>query len=172
MTEIAFDHEDFDFETLEDELRADEQCQKLLQQFYIWLQQRGLTPEHASELAYSADYYLRDYVLDFLQRNALRPQPGQVHYFAGNWYITRTLEPEMAVLGRHLEALAALYTFMYELNLVSAEQRDQMLQETAQADYYQQRIETFLALAGEGYEEWDRACRLTSAQRSCCNECS
>ena len=160
MTEITFDHEDFDFETMEEELRADEQCQKLLQQFYIWLQQSGLTPEHASELAYSADYYLRDYLLDFLQRNALRPQSGQVHYFAGNWYITRTLEPEMTVLGRHLEALAALYSFMYELNLVSAEQRDQMLQETAELEYYQQRIASFLALAGEGYEEWDRACQL------------
>ena len=162
MTEITFDHEDFDFETLDEELKADEQCQKLLQQLYIWLQQSGLTPEHASELAYSADYYLRDYVLDFLQRNALRPQPGQIRYFAGNWYITRTLEPEMAVLARHLEALAALYNFMYELKLVQAEQRDQMLHEAAQTDYYQQRIETFLALAGEGYEEWDRGCRLAS----------
>ena len=68
MTEIVFDHEDFDFETLEEELRADQQCQKLLQQFYFWLQQGGMTPEQASEQAYSADYYLRDYVLDFLQR--------------------------------------------------------------------------------------------------------
>ncbi len=160
MTEITFDHEDFDFETMEEELRADEQCQKLLQQFYIWLQQSGLTPEHASELAYSADYYLRDYVLDFLQRNALRPQSGQIRYFAGNWYITRTLEPEMAVLERHLEALAALYRFMHELNLVHSDQLDQMLQEATQLEYYQQRIASFLALAGEGYEEWYRACQL------------
>ncbi|MDK9717911.1 MAG: hypothetical protein OEL57_08390 [Trichlorobacter sp.] len=160
MTEIVFDHEDFDFETMEEELKADEQCQRLLQQFYIWLQQSDLTPEHASELAYSADYYLRDYVIDFLQRNALRPQAGQVHYFAGNWYITRTLEPEMAVLARHLEAIAALYRFMHALQLISPEQLDQVQQETADLEYYQQRVASFLALAGEGYEAWDRACQL------------
>ena len=171
MTEIVFDHEDFDFETMEEELKVDEQCQKLLQQFYIWLQQRDLTPEQASELAYSADYYLRDYVLDFLQRNALRPQPGQVRYFAGNWYITRTLEPEIAVLERHLAAIAALYRFMYELNLVNSEQLDQVQQETVELKHFQQRIESFLALAGEGYEAWDHACSLTSEQRSCCCEC-
>lgn len=161
MTEIVFDHEDFDFETLEEELRADQQCQKLLQQFYFWLQQGGMTPEQASEQAYSADYYLRDYVLDFLKRNVLKPQPGQVRYFAGNWYITRTLEPELPVLNGHLKAIVSLYGFMNELHLVTAEQSDQVCREAAELDFYQRRIASFLALAGEGYEAWDRECTMT-----------
>jgi len=170
MTEIVFDHEDFDFETLEEELKADEQCQRLLQQFYLWLQQRNLTQVQASDLAYRADYYLRDYVLDFLQRNALRPQPGQVRYFAGTWYITRTLEPDAAVLHRHLEAIAALYRFMRELHLISPDDLTQIEQESSERAFYQQRIDAFLALAGEGYELWERDCPLEIEQRSCCNE--
>lgn len=164
MTEIVFEHDDFDFETLEEELRVDEQCQKLLQQFYFWLQ-HDLSPEQASELAYSADYYLRDYVLDFLQRNVLRPQSGQVHYFAGNWYVTRTLEPETAVLHRHLEAISALYRFMQELHLISADQLKQIEQEIVDRDFYNQRIASFLALAGDGYEEWDRDCSFERIMR-------
>jgi len=160
MTEIVFKHEDFNFETVDEELQADEQCQKLLQQFYHWLQQQGLTPEQSSELAYSADYYLRDYLLDFLQCNVLRPQPEQVRYFAGNWYITRTLEPDAVVLHRHLEAITSLYRFMQELHLINAEQLTQAEQQAAEQEYYDQRIASFIALAGEGYEVWDSACQL------------
>ena len=58
MTDIIFDREDFDFETLDEELKADEQCRKLLQQFYHWLQQQ-YSPEESSRLAFCADYYLR-----------------------------------------------------------------------------------------------------------------
>lgn len=158
MTDIIFDHEDFDFETLDEELKVDQQCRSLLHQFFIWLQQQELTPEQASELAYSADYYLRDYLLDFLRYNPLRPQPGQVRYFAGNWYITRTMEPEYGVLSLHLAAITHFYRYLYELGLIRCEELQQMEQETAEQDYYRQRINSFLALAGDGFKEWDQAC--------------
>lgn len=165
MTDIVFDHEDFDFETLEEELKVDQHCRHLLQQFYTWLQQQELTPEQASELAYSADYYLRDYLLDFLRCNALRPCPGQVRFFAGNWYITRTMEPDIRVLRRHLQAISALYRFLYELGLISCGELQQMEHEAADDGWYGQRIESFLALAGDGFEAWDRECAMTEEGR-------
>lgn len=160
MTEIVFDHEDFDFETLEEELKVDEQCQKLLQQLYAWLQRQDLTPERASELAYSADYYVRDYVLDFLRCNVLRPQPGQVRFFAGNWYITRTMEPETSVLQRHLEGIAAFYRFLREHQLIGAEELAVIEAELGPRDFYHERITRFLDLKGDGYEDWERECPL------------
>ena len=159
MTEIVFDHEDFDFETLDEELKADQQCQLLLQRFYAWLQQQELTPERASELAYSADYYLRDYVIDFLRRNVLRPKPGQIRHFAGNWYITHTMEPEFKVLERHLEAIKQLYCFLHDLSLISDNELQVAQQETAEPEFYRNRIESFLALAGDGFSDWDQACQ-------------
>ncbi len=160
MTEIVFDHEDFDFETLEEELKVDQQCQRLLQQFYGWLQQQELTPEQASGLAYSADYYLRDFLVDFLRCNVLRPQPGQVRSFAGNWYITRTMEPEYKVLLGHLTAISQLYRFLNELGLITDQALQQIDQETGEHDYYRQRIDDFMALAGAGFAEWDQACPM------------
>lgn len=160
MTEIVFDHEDFDFETLEEELKVDEQCQKLLQQLYAWLQRQDLTPERASELAYSADYYVRDYVLDFLRCNVLRPQPGQVRFFAGNWYITRTMEPEITVLQRHLEGIAAFYRFLREHQLIGAEELAVIEAELGPSDFYHERINRFLDLKGDGYEAWECECSL------------
>lgn len=166
MTEIVFDHNDFDFETLDEELKADQLCRSLLQQFFVWLQQQELTPEQASELAYSADYYLRDYLLDFLRTNPLRPQPEQVRAFAGNWYITRTMEPEYGVLSRHLIAITHLYRYLYELGLISCEELQQIEQEAVEQDYYQQRMERFLALAGDGFREWDQECPVYKTPRS------
>lgn len=158
---IEFDHEDFEFETLEDELRVDDLCRQLLQQFYNHLQNIDLTPQRASELAYSVDYFVRDYLLDFLQQNVLRPRPGQLRYFAASWYITRTLEPDLVVLERHLDGIIAWYRFLRDRHLISADELAMLEQEAVQRDFYCSRLKDFLALAGEGYEAWDRACPLT-----------
>jgi hypothetical protein len=165
MTEIVFEHEDFDFETLEEELRVGEQCRQLLHQFYIWMQQHDLTPESASEFTYCVDYYLRDYLIDFLRANPLRPKAGLVRYFAANWYITRCLEPEMVVLQKHLEGVALLYRFLGDRGLITADELVQLEQESADSDVYQRRIEAFLALAGEGFEAWDKACPVDTVKK-------
>jgi hypothetical protein len=85
VPQVIFEHADFDFDGLEDELRVDGLCRQLLERFYIYLQNSGLTPEQASGLAYSADYFVRDYLIDFLQQNILRPLSGHVRYFAASW---------------------------------------------------------------------------------------
>jgi len=158
VPQILFEHADFDFESLKDELRVDGLCRQLLEKFYLYLQNSGLSPEQASGLAYSADYFVRDYVIDFLQQNILRPQPGLVRYFAANWYITRTLEPEMAVLERHLEGVLAWYRFLRQQHLISADELADVEQEAAPLDYFRDRMERFLNLAGDGYEAWDAEC--------------
>ncbi|MGB4600298.1 MAG: hypothetical protein WBI04_10060 [Trichlorobacter sp.] len=163
QTMIEFDHEDFEFETLEDELRVDGLCRQLLHQFYNHLQNIDLTPQRASELAFSVDYFVRDYLLDFLQQNVLRPLPGQLRYFAASWYITRTLEPELVVLERHLDGIIAWYRFLRERHLISTDELAMLELEADQREYYRGRIERFLALAGKGYEEWDHECTLRAA---------
>jgi len=159
-TEIEFEYEDFDFTTLEDELRVDELCQSLLKHFYQHLQLGGRTPQQASDLAYAVDFYLRDYVLDFARQNVMRPQPGIVRRFAANWFITHTLDPEMAMLERHLEGIREFYRYLHGLHFISREELDWLEQETAQSDYYRQRIEDFLAIYGDGYVAWEAECPL------------
>lgn len=160
VPQIVFEHDNFEFDSLEDELRVDGLCRQLLEKFYHHLQNTGLTPEQASDLAYSADYFVRDYHLDFLQQNILRPCSGHVRYFAASWYITRTLEPEMAVLERHLTGIVAWYRFLREQHLISSDELADVEQEAAQLDYYRDRMERFLSLAGDGYDAWDRECQL------------
>lgn len=158
--QIEFEHDDFDFVTLEEELRVDERCRTLLQQFYAYLQIGGVTPEHASELAYAADYYVRDYVLDFSRQNLVRPVAGLVRRYAASWYATRTLEPDMAVLERHLDAIGAFYRFLHDRHLIGVDELAMITAEVEQRDYYRARIERFLELKGDGYEAWERECPL------------
>jgi len=160
VPQVIFEHADFDFDGLEDELRVDGLCRQLLERFYIYLQNSGLTPEQASGLAYSADYFVRDYLIDFLQQNILRPLSGHVRYFAASWYITRTLEPEMVVLEHHLAAIAAWYRFLRQQHLISSDELAEVEQEATQVAYYRDRMERFLALAGDGYDAWDQECLL------------
>jgi hypothetical protein len=159
--QIEFIQADFDFETIEDELLVDGHCQTLLHLFYQQMQQDGLEPQKASDLAYCADYYVRDYLIDFKRQNLLLPEPGTVRQFAANWYITRTLEPEIAVLKHHLEAIARFYDFLYKMELINKKQLDAVLADTTDIDYYEARICEFLAISGDGFVSWELACPMT-----------
>ena len=158
--EIEFEHEDFDFTTLEDELRVDGLCQSLLKQFYQHLQLGGRTPQQASDLAYAVDFYLRDYLLDFARQNVMRPEPGIIRRFAANWFITHTLDPEVALLERHLEGIKEFYRYLHGLHFISREELTWLEKEAAQTEYYRQRIANFLAIYGDGYTAWDAECPL------------
>lgn len=160
LPDIEFEHEDFDFTTMEDELRVDERCQSLLKQFYQHLQLHGRTPQQASDLAYAVDFYLRDYVLDYSRSNVVRPQPGIVKKFAGNWFITHTLDPEMVSLERHLEGIREFYRYLHSLHFICREELVWLEDEAAQNEFYRKRIENFLAIYGEGYVTWDAECPL------------
>lgn len=158
LPEIEFEHDDFECVTLEDELLVDQRCQQVLKHFYLYLQQRGMSAEGASELAFSADLYLRDYLLDFARQNIARPQTGIVRKFAASWFITHTLDPEMTLLEQHLRAISELYRFLHRQHLISADELAFLLEEAAQADYYQQRIDSFLNITGDGFVAWDAEC--------------
>ncbi len=156
--DLKFEHEDFDFDTIDEELLVDGRCQQILKQFYLFLQQQGMNAEKASELAFSADLYLRDYLIDFGRQNIARPQPGIVTKFAGSWFITHTLDPELVTLERHLTAISELYRFMHRRHLISADELSFLLQEAGELEYYQSRIDSFLNLSGDGFAQWDSEC--------------
>lgn len=157
-TDIDFDHDDFEFATIDEELLVDGRCQQVLKQFYMFLQQQGMSAEQASELAFSADLYLRDYLIDFGRQNIVRPRHGIITQFAGSWFITHTLDPEFAMLERHLTAIAELYRFMNRRHLISAEELAYLLQEAGAGDFYRQRIDAFLNLSGHDYAAWSVGC--------------
>jgi len=156
--EIEFEHDDFEFETIDEELLVDGRCQQVLKQFYLFLQQQGMVAEKASELAFSADLYLRDYLIDFGRQNIVRPEPGIVTKFAASWFITHTLDPDLAILERHLTAISELYGYMHRQHLISADELAFLLEETGQTDFYRQRIDSFLNLTGAGFAAWDAEC--------------
>jgi hypothetical protein len=156
--EIEFEHDDFEFDTIDEELLVDGRCQQILKQFYLFLQQQGMSAEEASELAFSSDLYLRDYLIDFGRQNIVRPQPGIVTKFAGSWFITHTLDLEFITLVRHLKALSELYRYLHRQHLISAEELSFLLKEAGQLEFYRQRIDSFLNLTGEGFVAWDAEC--------------
>lgn len=160
-SEVQFEHNDFEFDTIDEELLVDERCQQILKQFYLFLQQQGMPAEQASELAFSADLYLRDYLIDFGRQNIVRPQAGIVTKFAGSWFITHTLDPEMPLLERHLNAIAELYRYMHRQHLISADELSFLLKEAGELEYYRQRIDSFLNLTGAGFAAWDADCPAT-----------
>ena len=157
--EIEFEHDDFEFDTIDEELLVDERCQQILKQFYLFLQQQGMAAEQASELAFSADLYLRDYLIDFGRQNIVRPQPGIVTTFAGSWFITHTLDPDFIILERHLTAISELYRYMNRQHLISAGEFYFLLEEAGQLEFYRQRIDSFMNLTGDGFVEWDARCQ-------------
>jgi hypothetical protein len=151
---------DFNMETLEDELRVDGLCQRLLRRFYDCRLAAGLTPQDATLLANSADYYLRDFVVDRMRRNPFEETPGLVRQFAGNWYIVNTLEPNVDELARHLAGIRAFYRFLRDEELISADFFQTIDTECEALPWFSGRIDSFWAIAEDGYYTWEQECSL------------
>jgi hypothetical protein len=151
----------FDCTCLEDEMRADRLCLDLLRQFAVAAAaDGGVDPVAAGALARGADYFLRDFVIADRRDNLLRLPPGRVRQFAGNWYIVRNLEPNLVELSGILKGVAGFYRYLAARGLVSAATAARVGKECADLPYYRERIESFWAIAGDGYLAWDSACRL------------
>ena len=158
--EIEFEHDDFDFTTLEDELRVDELYGKILRRFYLQLLEEEVTPEKATILANGADYFVRDFIVGYMQRSLFDEMPGIVRRFAGNWYIVNTLDPAVAQLAGHLEGVRTFCRFLRSHDLISAEYLSEVEKESSDIDFYAGRIDSFWAIKGDGYFAWERECTL------------
>jgi hypothetical protein len=158
--ELQVDKAAFSLLKDEDYLRVDNLCKGLLLSFYEQIQKEGLSPEEASTLASSADYFIRDFVVDFKALNLFNEMPGIIRQFAGNWYILNTLEPDIRQLGSHLRGIRVFYRFLHDHRLISAGFLEQIDKECNDLDYYEGRIESFWGIKGEGYLAWEAECSL------------
>ncbi len=160
MNDELFKKKNFDIADLQDEIRVDELCCRLLRFFCQHLVQEGLTPADAGALAQGADYFLREFVIPDRRENIFALSPGRVRQFAGNWYIIRNLEPNMAELTSILKGVAAFYHYARQMGKVSNELADQVAEECLDLPYYRYRIESFWEIQGDGYLAWEKECPL------------
>jgi hypothetical protein len=66
----------------------------------------------------------------------------------------------MAVLMRHLEAIQEFYRYLHGRHLISADELAFIEDELSRTEYYRERIESFLAITGDGYVAWEGECPL------------
>jgi hypothetical protein len=158
--ELTVNKDDFRLGTLEDELRVDNLCKKILRRFYFQLLEDGETPEKATFLANGADYFVRDFVVGYKERSIFDERPGIVRQFAGNWYIVATLEPDIAELSGHLDGIRMFYRFLRSSALIAPDYLAEIEKECLDTDYYAGRIASFWEIKGDGYVAWERECTL------------
>ncbi|MFK5925685.1 MAG: hypothetical protein QM483_03550 [Desulfuromusa sp.] len=156
-----FDQQSYVIDSLEDEIRADNTCKVLLQQFHSYLLKNKLIfPLEAGSMASGADYYLRDFMIDNRRTNIFAISPELVRSFAGNWYIINTLEPNMGELESILIGISHFYRFCAAKKIVNSAIADEIHHACTLTDYYQQRIESFNAISGDGFIAWNSNCPL------------
>jgi hypothetical protein len=156
-----FNKDHFDIRDLQDEIRADELCGHFLQIFYrAIVEDEKFHKEDAGLLAHGADYFLREFVIPDRRENIFELSPGRVRQFAGNWYIIKNLEPNMKELRGILQGIEAFYQYCEKTGMVSSDILDNVHKECADLEFYRQRIESFWAIEGDGYQRWEQECSL------------
>lgn len=159
--EDIFNREVYYIKTLDDEIRADNLSQELLKNYRQYLlDELELDPLDAGSHARSADYFLRDYLIDHCRENIFSVKAEQITAFAGNWYIVSTLEPNMVELEGLLEGIQNFYSFCSEKKLIDPSSLAVISSACANRSFYRQRIESFHALKEDEFIQWNRACPL------------
>jgi hypothetical protein len=151
--------DNFSISDLSDEIRVDQLCQTLLKHFHQHLLDTGnFTPLEAGSMAGGADYFLRDYVIDSLRANIFHITARQVRGFAGNWYVHRTLEPNMKELETILKGVQGFYCYCADNDWVETIASDEIAATCSDVDYFRERIDSFHALKGDDYPGWCEQC--------------
>lgn len=158
--ELVVNKEEFNATSVDDEIRADRLCQKLLRRYYDSLLADGLAPGDATALANGADYFVRDFLVGYKHRNLFDEQSGIVRQFAGNWYIANTLDPSLEELAGHLRGVSSFYGFLASRGLIAPTFLAAIAGECADLAYYERRIATFWEIEQDGYLAWERDCSL------------
>lgn len=157
---------DFDVTTLDDEIRVDALCVRLLLSVRDQLLlDNACDLLRAGELCRGADYFLREFIIAECADNLLRLPPERVRQFAGHWYIVRTLEPNAKELAIILAGIAVCYRILAGNGLVESQRADAIAVACADLPFYAQRIDDFWAIADDGFALWRAACPLPE-QRS------
>ncbi len=151
--------DNFFMNDLNEEIRVDQLCQSLLKNFHQSLLGRDdCTSLEAGSMAGGADYFLRDYVIDTLRANIFHITARQVRGFAGNWYIHRTLEPNMKELEAILKGVKAFYNYCVENGWIATATGRDIAEICVDLDYFHRRIDSFHALKGDDYLNWCEQC--------------
>ncbi len=158
---MTIDIDDFNICDLDSEIRVDKQCSKLLKQFHLQLLQDDIAPLEAGQLAHGADYFLRDFIIADRRMNLFTIDHSSIRQFAGHWYITKNLEPNIKELTTLLQGIAVFCTYLLQQELLEQEIHRQIQLATAELDFYQQRIDQFWDISDDGYHQWCTACPLS-----------
>ncbi|MDX2480310.1 MAG: hypothetical protein QNK24_08225 [Desulfuromusa sp.] len=158
---VLHDKSNYQISDLDSEVYVDRLCSSLLKKFHQYLlQECRIEPLAAGSLAAGADYFLREFMIDKKRENIFDATAQRVEQFAGNWYIISTLEPNVTELGAMLEGTANFYQYCALNKLTNEETATHIRQICNKIDYFQQRIEDFHDISGDGYSSWDKACPL------------
>ena len=161
MADDHLDQRTYIIKTLEDEIRADQNCKVLLKEFHhSLLKNKSIPPLEAGSMASGADYYLRDFMIDNRRTNIFEITPELIRSFSGNWYIISTLDPNMSELGSIMIGVSHFYSYCAEKKLIAQTMAEKIIEACSQHDYYQQRIESFNDLSGDGFIAWNSTCPL------------
>lgn len=155
------DVRNYDIDSLESEISADQYAKLLLKQFHHWLlEKEQKEPLLAGQLAAGADYFLREFLIGARRQNIFTAGPEQLRQFGGNWYIISNLEPNMGELQPMLDGAALFYTYCCSLDCVTHKVAAQLMTVAAESSYFESRINSFHQLEDNGYQAWDQACPL------------
>ncbi len=153
--------QNYNIDSLETEIRADQHCTQLLKYFHRWLlDEHQFAALEAGQLAAGVDYFLREFLIGAKRLNIFSATADQLRQFGGNWYIISNLEPNTVELDPMLHGTALFYSYLEGLNLfkkIDVKAIDEVAQN---GTYFIGRIEDFHQLKDNGYSAWDQACSL------------
>jgi hypothetical protein len=136
-------------------IAPDRNAQKMLGEFFNWLKDdKGLTPQDASELAHAADRYLRDFVVDIMAIQPEETSAKLVRMYLGNWYIVNTLTPTLKEIELIARALELLHAHAAITGKITAECATEASATAKDPTPFKERLEQFWDLTPEGIDSW------------------
>jgi hypothetical protein len=140
--------------------RVDGLCRELLLTLYHNLVASDLLANQATQYASSADYFVRDFLVDNRLVSPFAVTPDLIRQFAATWYILNTVEPNLTEIAGHLAGIDAFCRYLGNHGYLPAAALPAIENECANTAYVGSRIDAFWNLPKDGYLAWEAECTL------------
>ncbi|MGC8497427.1 MAG: hypothetical protein ACP5NL_05475 [Thermoplasmata archaeon] len=132
-----------------------ERSKIIFDQFFEYLKSHGLKENTVGKRTDMAAYFIMNYVFVYEDLESILEVSGDtIRKFLGNWYIRKSMDPNIATIKSFLRAISDFFTFIHKEGFITDEDLDDIKEVCEDISWFEMRLRTYYMVSEEDFLKW------------------
>jgi len=124
--------------------------------FYKYLKNKGLKDRSAIRQTNLIAFFIMNYFFIYEDNidNILYIYDDTIRKFLGNWYIRKSISPQISEIKSFLRAISNFFTFLKKEDFISKEDLQEIKQVCPDTGWFEMRLKTYFETQEDDFYDW------------------